>query len=594
MHEKVIVHIDIDCFYAQVEEILEPSLREKPLGIQQKTCLVTCNYKAREFGCKKLMFIPEAQKLCPELVLVNGEDLTKYKKMSDQIFNCLQKFSCNVEKLGLDENFVDVTEIVNNRMKNEEKIELSEGTFKLSFDEESQDDSECECGCHKRLYLGSVIAQELRKALFDDLGITSCAGIAHNKLLAKLVGSQNKPNKQTIIFPHQATEFLRSLGPVRSLCGIGSKTAEILEGLGVKTVENLQNIEISVLKKKFDDKTSEKLKELALGKDKSEVKPTGKQKTISIEDSTYSNPLKNLAEFETKLNVLLTRLVDAAIIEQKRTPTAFRLTIRKTMNVKELLQRESKQRDVPQSWFKSSDPTVIVPLLYPVAMQLFKQIMNEEKEFKITLVGVAFSKFLDQMQSEDANALLKFLKPKTEDEKLSPKVEKSPPLKEISKEKSVIKKFFKPIENDEQKISEEILPKKTSEPSSLMNFFKTAENNSKTPPKTVDKKRKSDTNPEKSPSPKKLKAENPSETEESTSEAVKSTNPDQKSSLDFEIPKDMDTKSFNRLPKAIKKRIINDLKNAAKLKMNPSLIDYPRKPEKIIAKSKMDAFVFKY
>lgn len=528
MHDNtVIVHIDIDCFYAQVEEIANPELRSRPLGIQQKTCLVTCNYIAREYGLKKLMYVPEAQKLCPELVLVNGEDLTKHKKMSDQIFNILQKFASSVEKLGLDENYIDVTEHVQSRMKQGDGNKIKTGTFTLNCD--TDDEPECDCGCKERLLIGTKIAQELRQSLFEELGITSCAGIAHNKLLAKLVGSQNKPNKQTVIFPHQASQFLRTLGSVRSLCGIGTKTEEMLDGLGVKTVEDLQNITISLLKRKFDEKAAERLNELAFGIDKTEVKPTGKQKTISIEDSTYSNPLKSVLEVETKLNILLARLVDATIIDQKRTPTALRVTIRKTTNIKELLQRESRQKDVPQYWFKSPDPVNIVSLLHPIAMQLFKQIMNNEGQFTITLVGVAFTKFLDQVQVKNCSGLLKFLRPVG-----TPKIE------------------------NEQKVT---------------------------------KKRKESDEEMKEPSPKKLKfvSKEPELVQLRESAEVKVA-----SEVSFEIPRDMDTKVFNRLPIPVKKKIMSELKNAIKMSIDTSVIDYPRKVELKIEKNKMDAYVFKY
>lgn len=103
-HPRTIIHIDIDCFYAQVEEIRNPLLRTKPLGIQQKNIIVTCNYIARQYGIHKLMLLSEAKKLCPQLTLVNGEDLTNYRKMSARIFDILLMFTPFVEKLGMDEN----------------------------------------------------------------------------------------------------------------------------------------------------------------------------------------------------------------------------------------------------------------------------------------------------------------------------------------------------------------------------------------------------------------------------------------------------------------------------------------------------------
>ena len=118
-HDRTIIHVDIDCFYAQVEMIRNPNLRNVPLGIQQKHIVVTCNYIARERGVTKLSFIADAKKKCPDLVLVNGEDLTVYREFSGKVHSLLtQEFTPLVERLGMDENFLDVTDLVNSRLQN--------------------------------------------------------------------------------------------------------------------------------------------------------------------------------------------------------------------------------------------------------------------------------------------------------------------------------------------------------------------------------------------------------------------------------------------------------------------------------------------
>jgi hypothetical protein len=116
-HKRTIIHIDIDCFYAQVEMILNPSLQTKPLGIQQKHIIVTCNYVARERGLAKLMRLSEAKKKCPDLVLVNGENLSKYRDYSKRVNSLVQGITPNVERLGFDENFLDVTDLVEARLR---------------------------------------------------------------------------------------------------------------------------------------------------------------------------------------------------------------------------------------------------------------------------------------------------------------------------------------------------------------------------------------------------------------------------------------------------------------------------------------------
>ncbi|XP_047552390.1 DNA polymerase iota isoform X4 [Lutra lutra] len=122
---RVIAHVDLDCFYAQVEMISNPELKGKPLGVQQKYLVVTCNYEARKLGVKKLMNVRDAKEKCPQLVLVNGEDLTRYREMSYKVTELLEEFSPVVERLGFDENFVDLTEMVEKRLQQLQSDELS-------------------------------------------------------------------------------------------------------------------------------------------------------------------------------------------------------------------------------------------------------------------------------------------------------------------------------------------------------------------------------------------------------------------------------------------------------------------------------------
>ena len=127
-HNRTIIHIDIDCFYAQVEMLRNPLLRDKPLGIKQKYLLVTCNYLARKMGVTKLMGIKEALNKCPDLVIVNGEDLTNYREFSRTVNDLARRYSPLVERLGLDENFIDVTALVESRLSrldSSESLEVS-------------------------------------------------------------------------------------------------------------------------------------------------------------------------------------------------------------------------------------------------------------------------------------------------------------------------------------------------------------------------------------------------------------------------------------------------------------------------------------
>jgi len=306
-HQRTIIHLDMDYFYAQVEEIRDPTLRSKALGIQQKNIVVTCNYVARAKGVAKLMLIAEAQRICPELVLVNGEDLAPYRQMSQRIFDLLLNYTPLVEKLGFDENFMDVTALVELRQAHVAEAQLRPPVGHI-YPADGTPLSTCGCGCAQRLAIGTRIAQEIREELKLRLGITCCAGIAYNKLLAKLVGSSHKPNQQTVLVSTYAEQFMRELGDIKRVTGIGQKTQCLLMEAGMSSVEQLQQCDMDVMRKKFGFETATRLRDLAFGRDTSSVRPTGKPKTIGMEDAC--KPISVRTDVEERFRMLLKRLVE--------------------------------------------------------------------------------------------------------------------------------------------------------------------------------------------------------------------------------------------------------------------------------------------
>jgi DNA polymerase iota len=170
-HPRTILHFDIDYYYAQVEEILDPSLKNKPVGIQQRAHVVTTNYVARNLGVSKMTPLTAALKIIPNLVLINGEDTTKYKEFSAKIFEVMHTFTPNVERLGMDENYLDVTDIIERRLKelddgDEVKVEgcvYPEDSAAALF-------TSCSCGCARRMILATHLAKEIRDRLFEELG----------------------------------------------------------------------------------------------------------------------------------------------------------------------------------------------------------------------------------------------------------------------------------------------------------------------------------------------------------------------------------------------------------------------------------------
>ncbi|KAK2022038.1 impB/mucB/samB family protein [Colletotrichum zoysiae] len=249
--DRTILHFDYDCFYASVYENRDPRLKALPLGVKQKNILATCNYVARKRGVKKLMLIVDAKKLCPDLVIIEGEDLTPFRDMSKRLFGFLRGYSWNnkAERLGFDEVFMDVTDVINYNMFCLNRASLSESFFHLSK-QDPENGFVCNltkvAGCvygmepesgdfdnpnYVRLLLASHLAFHLRMKLEEDLGFTSSVGVSTNKLLSKLAGGVNKPRNQTTLMSLDDSivmEFMDTHS-VRKVPGIGSKTSRMLE-----------------------------------------------------------------------------------------------------------------------------------------------------------------------------------------------------------------------------------------------------------------------------------------------------------------------------------------------------------------------------
>ncbi|CAK7244761.1 MAG: hypothetical protein STHCBS139747_006307 [Sporothrix thermara] len=248
--DRIILHFDYDCFYAQVVQNQSPgnALAGRSVGVTQKSILATCNYEARRRGVRKLMRISDARRICPDMVLVDGEDLSPFRDVSKQLYRLV----CNVvgaaapvERLGLDEVFVDATALVDanldrilarpadDRSSDELFLLSSEGADEprgFSFDstsfaghvvgddrddnrDDNRDDSNASAPflghagaissrharTRMRLLLGSQLAAHLRYCLEHEAGYTSSAGIATSKVLSKLAGKVKKPANQTVL-----------------------------------------------------------------------------------------------------------------------------------------------------------------------------------------------------------------------------------------------------------------------------------------------------------------------------------------------------------------------------------------------------------
>ncbi|EDN03785.1 conserved hypothetical protein [Histoplasma mississippiense (nom. inval.)] len=243
---RIILHFDYDSFYASVFEVENPALKAVPLAVQQKQIVVTCNYEACRRGLRKLQLIKEAKKVCPDVVIVPGEDLTRFRDASKEIYTFLKGYVSGwggrVERLGFDEVFLDVTSLVDYNIELLNYNDLSSSFFHLDktdptqgfaydartvsgpsypsshqsddgsapyatsdpqthpFSPSSKDNANSNALC-QRLILGSHLASYIRTQLEEHKGYTATVGISTSKLLAKLAGNVHKPRNQTTLLP---------------------------------------------------------------------------------------------------------------------------------------------------------------------------------------------------------------------------------------------------------------------------------------------------------------------------------------------------------------------------------------------------------
>ncbi|KAI5241222.1 DNA/RNA polymerase [Aureobasidium subglaciale] len=243
-----------DCFYASVFEAENPALKEKPLAVQQKQIIVTCNYEARRRGLRKLQLIKDARHICPDVVIILGEDISRFRDASKTLYNFLRSFSWNdrAERLGFDEVWLDVTDMIDYNISLLNSHDLAHSFFVLEKDDPTQGfafDATCYEGpttpndsttndevLTLRLKLGSHLASHLRNELERKTGYTSTVGVSTSKVLSKLVGNMHKPKDQTTLVPpytHQDgqvsnVEAFIDDYEIGKIPGIGSKLARKL------------------------------------------------------------------------------------------------------------------------------------------------------------------------------------------------------------------------------------------------------------------------------------------------------------------------------------------------------------------------------
>lgn len=262
---RKIIHVDMDAFYASVEQLDHPELRGKPVavgGSGERGVIAAASYEARKFGVRSAMSGKIALKNCPHLIFVTPR-FDRYREVSKQIRTVFLEYTDLVEPLALDEAFLDVTE---NK---------------------------------KGLKSATLIAEEIRKNIFEVTGLTASAGISVNKFLAKIASDFNKPNGQRTIKPEEIIPFLDVL-EIKRFHGVGKKTCEKMYHLGIFTGADLRLKSLDFLEEHFGN-SGKHFYELSRGINNSPVVPNRFPKSIGAE-RTFNENITTVVYLKEKLN----------------------------------------------------------------------------------------------------------------------------------------------------------------------------------------------------------------------------------------------------------------------------------------------------
>jgi DNA polymerase IV len=353
MGGRKIIHVDMDAFYASVEQRDEPLLRGKPVIVAWKgnrSVVCAASYEARAFVVRSAMPAVRAQRLCPDGIFV-APDFPRYRAVSKNVHEIFKRHTDLIEPLSLDEAYLDVTE---------NKTGLPTAT---------------------------LAARTIREQIRQELNLTASAGVAPTKFLAKLASDWRKPDGLVVIRPEEVDAFLLPL-QVGRLPGVGKVTEEKLAKLGIKTVGALRSLERANLEHEFG-RYGVRLYELARGIDESPVDPDRPTKSISVEDTFQEDVL--LAETEPMIRRLAEKLWSAS---RKESRTARTVVLKLKTSEFKILTR-SHTPDSPPSSCKE---------LTEIAIKLRERVdLGPHQRYR--LVGIGLSNFREAEETESQPAL---------------------------------------------------------------------------------------------------------------------------------------------------------------------------------------------
>ncbi|MEO4052567.1 DNA polymerase IV [Solibacillus sp. CAU 1738] len=358
MAKRIVLHIDMNCFYASVEQIYDESLKGQPVAIagnpqERRGIIITCSYEARAFGVKTTMTIGEAKRLCPQLITL-PPNFDRYRHSSKQFFDLLREYTPLVEPVSIDEGYIDITDL-----------------------------------CEQRHAL--QIVEEIQQRIYSELKLPCSIGVAPNKFLAKTASDMKKPMGITVLRKRDIPNILWPR-PVIDMHGIGKKTAEKLTTIKVETIGQLANVEPHQIRQLLGI-NGERLRARANGDDDRAVDPNSIYDTKSVGNST------TLPRDETEYYIL------KETIEKLCTKVAERLHAKRLAGTTVILyirdadwHNQTRSKSVTNAIASKDD-------IFEIAWALFQKHWDESP---IRLLGVTVSNVIDQHQSTQQLNLFNF------------------------------------------------------------------------------------------------------------------------------------------------------------------------------------------
>jgi DNA polymerase-4 len=353
--QRKIIHIDMDAFYASVEQRENPELRGKPVIVggppDSRGVVSACSYEARKFGIHSAMPSSQARRLCPKAVFLRPH-FTLYKEISGQIREIFHRYTDLVEPLSLDEAFLDVTDNFMN------------------------------------IPSATIIAREIKKQILDETRLTASAGVSFNKFLAKVASDMNKPDGLTVITPGDAETFIEQL-PVGKFFGIGKVTEKHLKKRGIITGKDLKDLDITEMVKIFG-KSGSFFYNIVRGIDQRPVNPhrvrksLGKEVTLQEDISTPEEAVEILEKIASRVYLLL----------EKNRIKARTLTLKvKYHDFKSVTRSITLDEEISS---------------VEIIMMHIKRLLasTEAGKKRIRLLGISTSNFLDGGEDEESSQLV--------------------------------------------------------------------------------------------------------------------------------------------------------------------------------------------